>query len=138
MTFSKFCYIPVAAAFLVLLISLTFPVNGAFAGPRAAVPQCAPEANSINPIDCNIAVLTLPFTDLMTKLVTNGNYVTSQFKSCQAIVSCASKTQTTSAALLTDSGNGGGYNLLVQTCGAEGKAGTIYFDQDCTVRVTKV
>ncbi|PLW23413.1 hypothetical protein PCASD_12192 [Puccinia coronata f. sp. avenae] len=143
MPFSNFCHISVAVA-LLLFLNLTNQVTAATLerrqGGGQTDPMCGTVPQVITAEDCNIAILTLPFTDKRATLPTGGNYVESAWKSCKVAVSCATKTQTTSMALLTNlssGGKGGGYNKLIEKCGPDGKTGIIYFDQACAVSMTR-
>ncbi|KAH9462406.1 hypothetical protein MJO28_002819 [Puccinia striiformis f. sp. tritici] len=126
----------------VLMVFLGLPSRGVDAilerrqDPAPFDAHCAPGHSDIQARDCEVAVLNLPFTEKRGVLVTGGTYVVSAFKTCRVIVSCATQTQTTSMALLSNNYQGGGFNLLDTKCGPNGLAGRIFFDQDCSIRAT--
>ncbi|KAA1095065.1 hypothetical protein PGT21_035206 [Puccinia graminis f. sp. tritici] len=138
MTPPNFRYILLATIFVVFL-NLTNQVAGATLERRLAKgelqPLCDPDGTLVTPNDCDVAVLTLPFTNKRSILSTQTTVV-SVFRSCKVYVFCDQKAQTTSMALMSNNLQNGGYTRLLNECGHQKKSGVIFFDTKCSIRTT--
>ena len=139
MLLHNFRHITAATIFLLFPQLVIYQVTGATLerrlGSGQVTAQCAPTGTLVTPQHCDVAVLTLPFTNKRSILNTQTT-VTSVFKSCKVIVACEKKTQTTSMALISNNRQNGGYTRLINECGRNARPGTIFFDSTCSVRIT--